>query len=56
MKKSEMFRMAQMAVLAADFVSNEDKLEIIKVLMSEENVVKYCEDQRAKKESEVAPY
>ena len=56
MKKSELFKAAQVAVLAADFVTNKEKLEIIKLLMSEESVAVYCEEHRAKKESEEAPY
>lgn len=56
MKKSEMFRMAQMAVLTADFISNEDKLETIPVLRSEEELQKLVEKREAEKESEESPY
>lgn len=56
MKKSELFRKAQMAVLNEDALLPSEKLDILSVLMYEENVQKLIEKDNAKnKESEVDP-
>ena len=52
MKKSAMFKAAQRAVLAAEFIDDSDKLDIIKVLMDEEYIQKLCEMRNKSEESE----
>ena len=56
MEKSKCFKLAQMAVLADSSLLPETKLDVLKVLMDEEYVQKICEEERAKKESEVASH
>lgn len=56
MLKSEMFKLAQLAVLRDGRLSDASKLEIVRVLACEEDIQKLCEKQREKEESEVAPY
>lgn len=48
MKKSEMFKAAQLAVLSAPFIADADKLEIVKVLMGEESIQKLVEEREGK--------
>jgi hypothetical protein len=43
MKKSQAFKMAQLAVLANERISAYDKLEVLKVLMDEEHIALICE-------------
>lgn len=43
MKKSTCFYLAQMAVLGATGIGADDKLEILRVLMAEEDIRKLCE-------------
>lgn len=50
MKKSEIYHLAQMAVLNTATISPENKLEIIKVLMDDEGLALYCESQEAKED------
>lgn len=45
MKKSEMYRMAQGAVLTNTYLSIEDKLEILRELMGKEDVELFCEQR-----------
>lgn len=52
MKKSEVYRQAQGAVMANAYISIDDKLEILRVLMNDEDVAKYCEERAAEKEVE----
>lgn len=65
MKKSECFRLAQMAVLGESALLPSEKLEVLSVLMEEEKVQKVCEQYKEEKErkeevnnkeSEVDPY
>ena len=51
MKKSEMYRAAQFAVLEAGYISDEDKLDIIHELAYMERVEKTCEEVQAEKEA-----
>lgn len=44
MKKSELFRMAQIAVVEANTIMPSVKLDILRVLMSEEDINKLCEE------------
>ena len=48
MKKSEMFKIAQTAVVDSHKIGVEDKLEIIKELMSSELTAKSLENYQAK--------
>lgn len=48
MKKSEMYRLAQFAVLNSLSIEAEKKLEILRVLMDDENLAKYSERQKEK--------
>ena len=52
MLKSEMFRLAQMAVIDSSYICIQDKPDILRVLACEEDIQKLCEKQREKKESE----
>lgn len=57
MKKSEIYNKAQQAVLAVPFFKTADKLEILRVLMSDEDCEKYVEkrkEQEAKEAEEAA--
>lgn len=49
MKKSTCFYLAQMAVLGAGGIGADDKLEILRVLMAEEDIRKLCEENEEKK-------
>ncbi len=51
MKKSTCFYLAQMAVLGATGIGADDKLEILRVLMAEEDIRKLCEGNEEKKTS-----
>ena len=50
MKKSEAYRVAQVAVLGVDTLSPEDRLAIISILMEDEKLALWCEEQEAKKD------
>ena len=52
MKKSEAFYLAQIAVLHERNLSFRDTLEILRVLMSEEDVAKLIEKRQAEKEEQ----
>ena len=43
MKKSEQYRQAQLSVLRDDSINYEEKLEIVKTLMSDEYMANYTE-------------
>lgn len=49
MKKSEMYKYAQMAVMRDQGMSSLDKLEILRELMDREDIEKYMEDMEATK-------
>lgn len=44
MKKSEAYNMAQIAIITTPTISPENKLEILRVLIAEENLALYCEE------------
>lgn len=44
MKKSEIFKKAQLAVLRDENITFEESLEILNVLMGEERVAKFSEE------------
>lgn len=48
MKASTALRMAQYAVMEAQSIDVEDRLEIIKVLMEKEELAQYMEEVEAK--------
>lgn len=43
MKKSEAFNLAQIAVVQSPAISPENKLEILRTLIAEENLALFCE-------------
>ena len=51
--KSECFKKAQCAVLEYPLISAEDKLEVLRVLMTEEDIAKLTEKYEAEKREEV---
>lgn len=52
MKKSAAYRVAQIAVMGIDTLSPEDRLAIISILMEDEKLALWCEEQEAKKGDE----
>lgn len=50
LKKSEMYRHAQFAVLEAVYISDADKLAILQELAFQERIEKTCEELQAEKE------
>lgn len=49
MKKSELYHLAQMAVVTSPGISPEHKLDIIHILTADENLAKIAEEQAKKK-------
>ena len=47
MKKSMAYHLAQIAVMASPGIAPENKLEILRILMDDENVALYCESKEA---------
>lgn len=45
MKRSEAYKLAQLAVVNSLSLCPVDKLEVLKELMSQENIAKFCEEQ-----------
>ena len=52
MKKSEAYNLAQIAVLLSPCLAPENKLEVLRVLMSDEDVALYTEKREAEKTAE----
>ena len=52
MKKSEMYRLAQGAVLTNEYLSIEDKLEILRELMEKEDLELFCEKNKETEKGE----
>lgn len=50
MKKSEAYRIAQLAVLKDESISSEDKLFILSELMGDENMAQFCEKREEAEE------
>ena len=46
MKKSEMYHLAQIAVINAPTIAPESKVEILKMLWNEESLCLFCEKQK----------
>lgn len=47
MKKSELYHVAQIAVINSPVIAPETKVEILKVLIPDESSAKYWEEQEA---------
>jgi hypothetical protein len=52
MKKSEMYKKAQIAILQMDGLTFNDTLEILRVLMDDEEMAKWSEDKAEKEKQE----
>lgn len=50
MKKSEIYKLAQVAVMQFPLANSKEKLEVLRELMNMEDVAKYTEDLEATKE------
>lgn len=48
MKRSEMYHLAQIAVVQSPSISPENKLQILKNLFAQENFEQFCEEQEEK--------
>lgn len=51
MKKSELYHLAQIAVVNAPCIAPETKLEVLTLLMSDENIEKYSEELEEKRKA-----
>ena len=51
MKKSECFRMAQIAVIEGTFLPAEQKLEVLRYLIESEDFEKFLEKNKEEKEN-----
>lgn len=49
MKKSEIYSLAQIAVITTSCISVEKKQAILRVLIADEDLAKYCEERDAEK-------
>lgn len=47
MKNSEIYHLAQIAVLASACISPENKLEVLKTLIADEGMAKFVENREA---------
>lgn len=45
MKKSEAYNLAQIAVISSSCIAPERKMEILKVLIEDEKLARYCEER-----------
>lgn len=45
MKKSELYHLAQIAIVTSNCITPENKLKILRVLISDEDLALYREDQ-----------
>ena len=48
MKKSEIYNMTQIAVLTSPLITPENKLEILRVLIADEDLEKFMEESKEK--------
>ena len=51
MKKSELYHLAQIAVITTTTISVESKIEVMKVLIDQESLALFCEEQEEKNET-----
>lgn len=49
MKKSEIYSLAQIAVITTSCISVEKKQEILRALIKEEDLAKFCEEKELEK-------
>ena len=49
MKKSEIYSLAQIAVITTSCISVEKKQEILRVLIKDEDLAKFCEEKEIEK-------
>lgn len=49
MKKSEIYHLAQIAVITSPSIAPESKIEVMRVLLDEEHLALYVEERDAKK-------
>jgi hypothetical protein len=54
MRKSEIFKTAQLAVLVADFIGEHNKLLILRELMDKEDLAKFVEEKEEKEKADEA--
>ena len=52
MKNSELYHMAQIAVINSPCIAPETKIEIIRMLIADENLARYSEKREEKKNAE----
>ena len=52
MKKSTAYHLAQIAVLVSPTISPESKIKVLKVLIDDEGVAEFSEEQKAKRLAE----
>jgi hypothetical protein len=48
MKKSEIYHLAQIAVINSPSISPERKIEVMRVLLEDEQLALFCEEQEEK--------
>ena len=51
MKKSELYHLAQIAVLNSPCISPDNKLDVLRILFADEDSAKYWEKAQAEKEA-----
>jgi hypothetical protein len=51
MKKSELYHLAQIAVIATPTISVESKIEVMRVLLDQESLALFCEKQEEENET-----
>ena len=54
MKRSEIYKVAQQAVINATFLGVDAKLEVLRELMDKEDVALFCENQMSKEKNDEA--
>lgn len=52
MKKSELYHLAQIAVVLSPAITPETKIEVLRELIDKEELEIFCEEQEAKKAAE----
>lgn len=52
MKKSEAYKLAQIAVISTATIAPESKIEILRILIADENLATYCEERKEQEDAE----
>ena len=52
MKKSELYHLAQIAVIIAPCIAPERKIEVLKILIADENLALYVEEKEENENAE----